>query len=125
MQIDLMLHHPTSGGCQNVVTAIDVFSRYLFAYPLTDASTINVAKALIDIMTKHAYLPTTLITDKETAFTSTNIAEITQILGTTLKCATTKHRKQSGKLSERMLHSRRVSRWHVGNISDNGINNFH
>ena len=30
----------TSGGYENVVTAIDVFSRYLFAYPLTDASAI-------------------------------------------------------------------------------------
>ena len=56
------------------------------------------AKALIDIMTKHAYLPTTLITDKGTAFTSTIIAEITQILGRTFKCATTKHPQTIGKL---------------------------
>ena len=63
----------------------------LFAYPLTDNSVINVAKVLIDIMTKHAYLSTTLITDEGTAFTSTVIAEIAQILGTGLKCATTKH----------------------------------
>ena len=46
-----------------MLTAIDDFSRYLFAYPLTDASAIHVAKVLIDIMTKHAYLPTTLITE--------------------------------------------------------------
>ena len=71
MQIDLLPNLPPSGGFENVLTAIDVFSRYLFVYPLTDASAINVAKALIDIMTKHAYLPTTLITDKGTAFTST------------------------------------------------------
>ena len=69
-----------------------------FAYPLTDASAINVAKAIIDIMTKHAYLPTTLITDKGTSFTSTIIAEVTQILGITLKCATTKHPQTIGKL---------------------------
>ena len=49
-------------------------------------------------MTKHSYLPTTLITDKGTAFTSTIIAEITQILGITLKCATTKHPQTIGKL---------------------------
>ena len=79
-------------------TAIDVFSRYLLAYPLTDASAVNEAKALIDIMTKQAYLPTTLITDKGTAFTSMIIAEITQILGITLKCATTKHPQTIGKL---------------------------
>ena len=98
MQIDLLPNLPPSGGYEKVLTAIDVFSRYLFAYPLTDASAINVAKALIDIMTKHAYLPTTLITDKGTAFTSTIIAEVTQILGITLKCATTKHPQTIGKL---------------------------
>ena len=98
MQIDLLPNLPPSGGYENILTAIDVFSRYLFAYPLTDASAINVAKALIDIMTKHSYLPTTLITDKGTAFTSTIIAEVTQILGITLKCATTKHPQTIGKL---------------------------
>ena len=98
MQIDLLPNLPPSGGYENVLTAIDVFSRYLFAYPLTDASAINVAKLLIDIMTKHAYLPTTLITDKGTTFTATIIAEITQILGITLKCATTKHPQTIGKL---------------------------
>ena len=98
MQIDLLLNLPPSGGYEIVLTAIDVFSRYLFAYPLTDASAINEAKVLIDIMTKHAYLPTTLITDIGTAFTSTIIAEITQILGITLKCATTKHPQTIGKL---------------------------
>ena len=98
MQIDLLPNLPPSGGYENVLTAIDVFSRYLFAYPLTDASAINVAKAIFDIMTKHAYLPTTLITDKGTAFTSAIIAEITQILGITLKCATTKHPQTIGKL---------------------------
>ena len=49
-------------------------------------------------MTKHSYLPTTLITDKGSAFTSTIIAEITQSLGITLKCATAKHPQTIGKL---------------------------
>ena len=49
-------------------------------------------------MTKHPYLPTTLITDKGSAFTSTIIAGVTQILGITLKCATTKHPQTIGKL---------------------------
>ena len=98
MQIDLLPNLPTSGGFQTVMTAIDVFSRYLFAYPLIEATASNVAKVLIDIMTKHSYLPTTLITDKGSAFTSTIIAEITQILGITLKCATTKHPQTIGKL---------------------------
>ena len=41
MQIDLLPNLPPSGGFENVLTAIDVISRYLFAYPLTDASAIN------------------------------------------------------------------------------------
>ena len=98
MQIDLLPNLPPSGGYEKVLTAIDVISRYLFAYPLSDASAINVAKALIDIMTKHSYLPTTHITDEGTAFTSANTAEITQILGITLKCATTKDPQTIGKL---------------------------
>ena len=98
MQIDLLPNQPTSGGYQTVMTAIDVFSRYLFAYLLIEATATNVAKVIKDIMTKHSYLPTTLITDKGSAFTSTIIAEITQILGITLKCATTKHPQTIGKL---------------------------
>ena len=33
MQIDLVPELPPFGGYENLVTAIDVFSRYLFAYP--------------------------------------------------------------------------------------------
>ena len=93
MQIDLLPNLPTSGGYQTVMTAIDVFSRYLFAYPLVEATASNTAKVLIDIMTKHSYLPTTIITDE-----SKIIAEITHVLGITLKCATTKHPQTIGKL---------------------------
>ena len=98
MQIDLLPNLPISGGYQTVMTAIDVFSRYLFAYPLVEATASNTAKVLIDIMTKLSYLPTTIITDKGSAFTSKIIAEITQVLGITLKCATTKHPQTIGKL---------------------------
>ena len=58
MQIDLLPNLQTSGGYQTVMTAIDVFSRYLFAYPLIEATAADVAKVIIDIMTKHSYLPT-------------------------------------------------------------------
>ena len=69
LQYDLLPNLPPSGGYENIITALDVFSRYLFAYPVTDVSVSSTAKVLIDIMTRHAYLPTTLITDKGTAFT--------------------------------------------------------
>ena len=43
--------------------AIDVFSRYLFAYFLSEATATNVAKVIIDIMTNiHIYRQLTLRT---------------------------------------------------------------
>ena len=69
MQIDLVPGLPPSGGYENIVTAIDVFSRYLFAYPTSNQDAKTVAQVLINIMTKHAYLPRTLFSDKGTAFT--------------------------------------------------------
>ena len=47
-------------------------------------------------MTKHAYLPTTLISDKGSAFMSHVIIEVAGVLGTTLKHATTKYTQTIG-----------------------------
>ena len=51
-------------------------------------------------MAKHAYLPTTLIPDKGTAFMSHVIREVAVILGVTLKHATTKHAQTNGLLDQ-------------------------
>ena len=98
MQIDLVPGLPPFGGYENFVTAIDVFSCYSFAYPTANQDAKIVAKVIINIMTKHAYLPTTLISDEGTAFTSTVIKEMAGILGITLKHATTKHAQTIGLL---------------------------
>ena len=70
MQIDLVPELPPSGGYENIVTALDVFSRHLFAYPTSNQDAKTIAKVIITFMTRHAYLPTTLISDKGTAFMS-------------------------------------------------------
>ena len=98
MQIDLVPELPPSGGYENIVTAMDVFSRYLFAYPTANQDAKTIAKVIINIMTKHAYLPTTLISDKGTAFISHVIKEVAGVLGITLKHATTKHAQTIGLL---------------------------
>ena len=98
MQIDLVPGLPPSGGYENIVTAMDVFSRYLFAYPTSNQDAKTDAQVLIYIMTKHAYLPTTLISDKGTAFTSHVIKEVAGVLGITLRHATTKHAQTIGLL---------------------------
>ena len=51
-------------------------------------------------MTKHAYLPTTLISDKGTDFTSHVIKVVDGVLGITLKHAKTKHAQTIGLLEQ-------------------------
>ena len=77
---------------------MDVFSRYWFAYPTSNQDAKTNAKVLINIMIKDAYLPTTLISDKGTAFMSHVLKEMTGVLGITLKHATTKHAQKIGLL---------------------------
>ena len=98
MQIDLVPGLPSSGGCENTVTAIDVFSRFLFAYTTSNQDAKTVAKVIINVITKHAYLPTTLMSDKGTAFTSHVIKEVAGVLGITLQNVTTKNAQTIGLL---------------------------
>ena len=98
MQIDLVPELPPFSGYENIVTAMDVFSRYSFAYPTSNQDAKTIAKALINITTKHAYLPTTLISYKGTAFMSHVIKEVAGVHGITLKHPTTKHAQTIGLL---------------------------
>ena len=100
MQIDLVPELPPSGGYENIATAMDVFSRYLFAYPTSNQDAKTIAKVLINIMTKHAYLPTTLISHKGTVFMSQVIKEMTGLLGITPEHASTKHAQTIGLLEQ-------------------------
>ena len=98
MKIDLVPELPPSGGYENIVKAMDVVSRYLFAYVTSNQDAKTLVKVLNIIMTKHAYLPTTLISDKGPAFMSHVIKEVAGVLGITLKHATTKHAQTFGLL---------------------------
>ena len=118
------------------MTAMDVFSRYLFAYPTANQDATTIVKVLINIMTKHAYLPTTLISDKGTAFTSHEIKEVAGVLGITLKHATTKHAQTIGllerchmsiKQSLKIETGERRSLWHkyISIAALNYITSYH
>ena len=122
MQIDLLPELPPSGGYENIITAIDVFSRYAFAYPVSNPTAVNTAKVIIDIMTRHAYLPTLIITDKGCVFVSQVIHEVAEILGINLKHATTKHAQTIGvlerphatiKTSLEMASGEYRKQWHI------------
>ena len=60
-QIDFVPDLPPSGGYEDIVTAMDVFSRFLFGYPTPNQDAKTISKVIFNIMAKHAYLPTTLI----------------------------------------------------------------
>ena len=57
---------------------------------------VNTAKVIIDSMTRHAYLPTLITTDKGIVFVSKVIHEVAETLGINLKHATTKHAQTIG-----------------------------
>ena len=97
MQIDLVPGLPPSVGYENILKAMDVFSCYLFAYPTSNQDAKTIAKVIFN-MIKHAYLPTTLISDKGTDFMSLVSKEVAGVLSITLKHATTKHARKIGLL---------------------------
>ena len=100
MQMDLVPELTPSGGYGNIVAAMDVFSCYLFAYSTSNPDAKTFAKVIFNIITKHAHLPTILISDKGTAFMSHVIERVAGVLGITLKHATTKHAQTIGLLEK-------------------------
>ena len=96
LQMDIVLFHEPSNGFTAIVTAMDIFSRYLFTYCVTKIDAKTIARVLIDIMTRHAYLPTTIITDKGTQFMSEVVTDTTRVLGIQLRHATIKHAQTIG-----------------------------
>ena len=96
LQMDIVPFDEPSSGYNAVVTAMDVYSRYLVTYNVVKTDAPTVARVLVDIMTRHAYLPTTVITDKGTQFMSEVMADATRTLGIQLRHATTKHAQTIG-----------------------------
>ena len=121
LQMDIVPFDDPSGGYNVVITAMDVFSRYLFAYSVTRIDTRTVTRVLIDIITRHSYLPTTIITDKVSQFVAESMQQITTALGIQLRHATTKHAQTIGilerthaslKESLKIMTGERRTMWH-------------
>ena len=49
LQMDILPNLPPSGGYDQVITAIDVFSRYLFTYPVTRITATSVARVIMGV----------------------------------------------------------------------------
>ena len=98
MQVDLLPELPPSGGFENIIKAVGVFSRYLFAYPVSNPTAVNKAKVIRDIMKRHAYLTTLNITDEGSVFVPQVIDEVAEVVGIILTHDTTKHVQTIGVL---------------------------
>ena len=93
MQMDFVPFDEPSGGYNAIITTI---SQYLFAYNVAHVDPKTVARVLPDIITRHCYLPSTIIIDKCSQFISEAMKQRTEVLGIQLKHATTKHAQTIG-----------------------------
>ena len=98
MQIDFVPAKPPSRGYETIGTSKEVFPRILFAYNTSNQEANAIAKVIFKILTQHAYLPRTTISDKGSAFMPHVIKEVAGVFAITLKHATTKHVQTSMKL---------------------------
>ena len=98
-----------------------MFRRYSIAYPTSIQGATPVTRVIINIMTKHVYLPTTIIPDKKSVFVTQMIKEVSEVLGRTLQHTTTKHgqtidlfQRKHGSLKKALETetSERRSMWH-------------
>ena len=79
-----------------VLTGIDVFSKYLFAMPLTNVSADTVARELTKIFFTHSYVPKRILADLGTTFTSKLMHELASLLEIQVSHATLKHPQTIG-----------------------------
>ena len=105
-----------------VLTGIDVFSKYLFAKPLTSASAQKVATELAAIFFSHSYIPHTILSDLGSKFVSDLMHELCTLLEIKLKQATLKHPQTVGVVERSHSALKRIlklntneqwSNWHL------------
>ena len=78
-----------------VLTGVDVFTKYLFAVPLTNASADTVACELVQFF-QQRYIPRTIVTDLGTNFTTELIEELPTLPEINLEHASLKHPQTIG-----------------------------
>ena len=104
LKINLVRLLPPSNGSTNLHTAVDVFSRYMFAIPLRRPDAPFAVKGLMSISTRHAYVSTAILTDKGTTFTAEVVKQTIEQSGISNKNAKptrTNHRYKRTKSSEK------------------------
>ena len=109
LEVDILPNLPSSNEFQRIITMMHVFSSYLFAYSTQDMTARTVARCIIDVMTRHCYLPTVILTDKGSQFRSEVVNQIAQNARHTDKpcidetCPDDRHTRKNTCLSEDSL----------------------
>ena len=106
--VDLVGKLKPSQGYTHILTAMDVFSRYLFAIPIRNASAETVAGHLFHLFMQHSYLPPTILCDLGTVFTSKMMLELCSLLEINLKFATVKHPQTIGAIERSHATVKRI-----------------
>ena len=100
---------------------IDVFLRFLFACPTQNVTAKTIGRCIVDVMTRHANLPTLILSDEGSQFPSRVVAKRTQTLEIQINHASTKHAQTTGilerthasiKTALKRSTSERRSMWH-------------
>ena len=103
-----------------VLTAIDVFTKYLFAVPLTNVTADTIARELTSNFLRHCYLPKTIFSDLGTSFASDLLHELTKLLEIQLEHASLKHPQLVGIVErfhnalKRILKMNTIEQWNDG-----------
>ena len=115
VKIDLLPELPPHGGYEYFITVVDVFSRYSIAYPVFNPTAVITAKVIIDMVRRHAYLPTLIWTDKGSIFFSQVTHDLAKIFVTNLKHASTKHAQNTGVLEQAHATNKTSLKMALGN----------
>ena len=107
MQIDIIGPFD-SNQYKFVLTAIDVFSKYVFAIPLSKADAPTVAKSLVSIFFRHSYMPYMIIAHLGSVFTSDLMHELASLLEIKLRHATLKRAQSVGVVESSHFSMKRI-----------------
>ena len=98
MQVDLLGPLTPAEGKEYIVTAIDLFTKYIFAVPVTNVRAETVGRVILGICLRHAYIPQKILADQGSQFTADLMKELTKTLGIEIDFATVKHHQTIGAL---------------------------
>ena len=112
LQIDIAGKLPHSGGFSYILTGMDVFTKYMFAQPLTSISAESVAKYRVQWFMRHSYIPLLIITDQGSQLVSKLLHELANVLEMKLEHATVKHAQKIGVVERSHGPRRRYLRIH-------------